>query len=665
MAKNNTSELQSLNEIIKDRFFLIPDYQRGYAWDESQLIDIRKDIENLSGRIHMHYTGTIVATLSKTKSDTYEIVDGQQRLTTLIILLKCIYDHDSVKYKTVFEDYIQKGLVGSERLVLTPNKETADLYEDAVIKGQMGIPEIKSHYRIIGAKIFFEKWLKEDGVSVDEILNIVTNKLGFLFFTPGNDKEIGIMFEVINNRGKQLSELEKIKNFFIYYSTIHDREKLRQDINTKWENLQINLSKANVDGNEDENNFLRYCYLVFYSHVKSKSWYVYSELKDKYNVQNNDPEYIDNSVREIQKFIDFIEKASLYYAYLFNKNNFFESNYSEPASKRQLANALKMIRSQHVHASIMPLYLAIMMRQDNPSRVNELLEILEIVNFRIYILPTITARADTYQGDLFWFAHFFYHQPDWESGNPDVPNRETIHNAKEIKGNIFDWVKAQLIELTKSFCPENKIISALTLDLGEGGDFYDWPGLRYFLGNYEKKIQREYGHNWDIEVIAVTREESNETLNDYLSREHIWASRNRTDQFPIDYLEKRRLGNFVLLGLSKNISLSNDDIDEKVTELLDRNNKNSGRYHLYQVEEIEQDFKLAQDYIEKELKRVSRTKMYYENLATKICDVRETRLIEFALERWRLPHEKFNRFDKVDSFNARNNRLTETFILKS
>lgn len=665
MRKNIISELQPLNEIVKEKFFKIPDYQRGYAWEESQLIDLRKDIENLYDRSHMHYTGTIVATQTKDSKDSFEIIDGQQRLTTLIILLKCIYNHDPAKYKSIFEDYIQRGAIGKERLVLIPNRETAYLYEELIIKGHKINPEIKSHERIIVAKTFFENWLKEENVLIDEILGIVTNKLGFLFFTPSNDKEIGIMFEVINNRGKQLSELEKIKNFFIYYSTIHDRDKLRQDINTKWENLQINLSKANVDGNEDENDFLRYCYLVFYSQVKSRSWYVYSELKRKYNVQNSEPEYIDNSVREILRFIDFLEKASLYYAYLFNKNNFFESSYSEPTSKRQLSNALKMIRSQHVHASIMPLYLAIMMRQDNPSRVNELLEILEIVNFRIYILPKITARADTFQGDLFWFAFFFYHLPDWFSDDPEAPNKETKYNTKEIKGDIFDWVKMQLMELTKSFCPENRFISALTLDMGEGGDFYDWPGLRYFLGNYEKKIQKEYGHNWDIEVIAVTREESNETLNDYLSREHIWASKNRTEQFPIDYLEKRRLGNFVLLGLSKNISLSNDDIDEKVTELLGRNNKNSGRYHLYQVEEIENDFTIAQEYIEKELKRVSRTKMYYENLSTKICDIRETRLIEFALDRWRLPHEKFNRFEKVDSFNARNNRLTETYILKS
>jgi len=58
------------------------------------------------------------------------------------------------------------------------------------------------------------------------------------------DKEIGVMFEVINNRGKELSELEKIKNFFIYYSTIYNRPSLREEVNYKWSRILFYLNKA-------------------------------------------------------------------------------------------------------------------------------------------------------------------------------------------------------------------------------------------------------------------------------------------------------------------------------------------------------------------------------------------------------------------------------------
>ncbi|MBK7570056.1 MAG: hypothetical protein IPI31_19785 [Bacteroidetes bacterium] len=64
---------------------------------------------------------------------------------------------------------------------------------------------------------------KREFKKIDIICNVVTKRLGFIFYTPKYDKEIGIMFEVINNRGKELSELEKIKNYFIYYATIFDK----------------------------------------------------------------------------------------------------------------------------------------------------------------------------------------------------------------------------------------------------------------------------------------------------------------------------------------------------------------------------------------------------------------------------------------------------------
>lgn len=59
------NRLLSIEEIVKDNFFKIPDYQRGYSWEKKQLVDLTKDIEHVSKIDHKHYTGTIV--VSKTK----------------------------------------------------------------------------------------------------------------------------------------------------------------------------------------------------------------------------------------------------------------------------------------------------------------------------------------------------------------------------------------------------------------------------------------------------------------------------------------------------------------------------------------------------------------------------------------------------------------------
>src|SRR5690606_3172028 len=120
-------------------------------------------------------------------------------------------------------------------------------------------------------KKYFKDWFSNHSDLVDLVYQTVSSKLGFICFSPENTDEIGIMFEVINNRGKNLSELEKIKNYFIYYSTIHSAARLRQRIYDNWGDILKYLSNSDVISNADENNFLRNCFIIFYSPNKSKS----------------------------------------------------------------------------------------------------------------------------------------------------------------------------------------------------------------------------------------------------------------------------------------------------------------------------------------------------------------------------------------------------------
>ena len=84
MANNN---LKTLSEIFNDKIFKIPDYQRGYSWGKLQLEDLWRDIDNLPLN-KSHYTGMITVDIQDNK--TYHVIDGQQRLTSLVIFLKNI-----------------------------------------------------------------------------------------------------------------------------------------------------------------------------------------------------------------------------------------------------------------------------------------------------------------------------------------------------------------------------------------------------------------------------------------------------------------------------------------------------------------------------------------------------------------------------------------------
>ena len=648
--------LKTLEGLFKNTYFLVPDYQRGYSWEKDQLVDLMEDIEKIINSSHKHYTGTVVLTPSRVLNDTFEIVDGQQRLTSLVILLKTIIDLDPKKYAELFSLYIQRGEVGNLRTVLQLNEETKNFFEDYIVRNKKISYEIKSHECIANAKEFFiNEWLKEKP-DLDRIIKIVTTQLGFMLYTPDNDKEIGIMFEVINNRGKNLSQLEKIKNYFIYFSTVNDREGLRELINRKWADIQKNLSMANKTSNEDEDSFLRNCYIVFFDINKEKSWYVYQQLKIVFNTSNKDKVYIDQSVERIEAFVEFLSNASLNYAYLYNAEGFFHNNY-KGSNRHELDSALKYLRCQHTSASIMPLYLAIMSRltsENETQRIVELLVLLEKVNFRIYILPKVTSRADSKQGDMFWFANHFYHNHDW------FGEFETRYNNIKASGDIYDWVKEQLIQIAIKHCSVRKFVTSLTIDSDEAENYYHWNGMRYLLGNYEVALQLEQKRTWNIENILTKRKDG--LTNDYLSREHIWAQSHRPEDFKADYIEKRRLGNFVLLGLASNIQLGKDDISAKIAELFELNEKIAGQMNLIQVFELKKIHEEALRWTSKHRNSDRKTKFWYANLSCRINDIRETKLISFALTRWQLPGDDVNRFVKVDSFM--NFDKNEKFILK-
>jgi uncharacterized protein with ParB-like and HNH nuclease domain len=117
------NELQPLSLLFQNRLFRIPDYQRGYAWQQSQLIDFWDDIINLQDDRY-HYTGLLSLKELKKKvisswgEDIWmvdagfkacHIVDGQQRLTTFIVLLNELIEIAKAENKDLTENDIVLG----------------------------------------------------------------------------------------------------------------------------------------------------------------------------------------------------------------------------------------------------------------------------------------------------------------------------------------------------------------------------------------------------------------------------------------------------------------------------------------------------------------------------------------------------------------------------
>ena len=376
---------------------------------------------------------------------------------------------------------------------------------------------------------------------------------------------------------------------------------------------------------------------------------------------------VDEAVKFMSGFVDFITEASQSYVYFFRSGAFNATQHSDVDGR--INKALKYLRCQHINASIMPIYLAVMNSFYQPlpqdmtdevrvKRVADLLELLEIVNMRVYILPGITNRADSHQGVLFSLANMFYQSPDWVMG--DGEEEEITHFGSMIHpigSTIYDWLELELRQLVLNVCPEKRIVETLTISTNPGIDFYQhWhAGMRYFLACYEEDIRKSIKKRFEVENILITREESKEASNEYLSLEHLWARQNRSEDFPGDDISKRRLGNFVLMGLSSNISQQNYDLEDKVLKLVEISESVEGSLDLKQVRDLPSD--LASAMATPQMRGwQKRRKNFYWDQATALCDFREEKMIRFALKRWALPKERMKLFVGLDSFKARAER---------
>ena len=620
------NELKSLDEIFGQgkHVFRIPDYQRGYSWEEQQRTDLLTDIEYLikSGYEYRHYTGTIVASLNEKKTDerggeykVFDIVDGQQRVTSLILLLseicrsiKKFPNKSECEYTEVFSTFIHGGSEGNTVQKLILGKDQNKFFKSLVEEGTAieASSKSKSDQNLKDAVIEFKNWLERQDIDANNVLKCVQENLGFLFYAPKNNKEIGIMFEVINNRGKALSELEKIKNYLIYYADKNNKRDIRVQVNDSWPEILSNLNKIDYTSNESEDRFLRNCWIVFMDANKSKSHYVYDNLKQKW------PPDSENT-RKIIEFVKFLEDAALFYAKYLKR---------ESVTDTLEKSWLERISCHPADASITPLILAVFSKVKDQNDRNALFELLEKLNFRFYGTG-IAGRSDSGQGDLFWYANtFFKYFGKVEDGN-------------EIS---VQWLKEELTSFIDQRANDKSFIEYLTLDLDEAGDYYSWVGLKFFLASYEEQLKKDNRESINFQQVMASR--NPDTPNDFYHKEHIWAVKDfRIEDNENSDVNKRRLGNFLLLKESLNIKVSNKPPEEKV-ELYFDDWKNAPNTQM--IRELKSFFDDAVKEESESYDWKRRTNTYWLNVYKRFLDRREEKMVNFALKRWEVSGLKSN-----------------------
>ena len=224
------TQLLTLSKIFTERLFRIPDYQRGYAWTIKQLKEFWSDIEQLDEG-HNHYTGVLTLEevpesilptwdedywiVSAKNYQAFYIVDGQQRLTTAIILLQVILEQlaegdklnytslNDIKRKFIYDskdDGISRSYIfGYERD--NPSYEFLKTKVFCEHSSTNSYEETVYTHNLENSKQFFTE--KLTGVSHTELESLyrkVTQQLLFNIFTITEDVDVCVAFETMNNR---------------------------------------------------------------------------------------------------------------------------------------------------------------------------------------------------------------------------------------------------------------------------------------------------------------------------------------------------------------------------------------------------------------------------------------------------------------------------------
>jgi len=254
MAKLETESINVSSLFSKDRFFLVPNYQRPFSWGEEHFDDLVTDTMN-ADRENEYFLGTIVLYREEATS-TFVVVDGQQRLTSLLILLACIRDSlEDEKYKSGIQDKILQeeskldGIPQRERLevrdrnifnavVVTPGGTNVQFDENDLTESQRRY--------LLAAGIFHTKISDLSQAQLQDLAEFIAQKCVLIYLTANSFEQAFRLFEIVNDRGKQLRRIDVLKSINISPDVIA-QETVRNRIAQKWEDLENEIGESDFE----------------------------------------------------------------------------------------------------------------------------------------------------------------------------------------------------------------------------------------------------------------------------------------------------------------------------------------------------------------------------------------------------------------------------------
>jgi uncharacterized protein with ParB-like and HNH nuclease domain len=367
--------------------YLVPHYQRPYTWTQkewktlwSDLVELAEQPEDASAAPRQHFLGSIVTAPGRSVPEgvsKWVLIDGQQRLTTLLVLLAAIRDHARETGKERLGNQIQDLYLtnqyqeGIDFYKLLPTKGIDAAAGDrgdflAIVDGKA--PQAASS-RIHNAYRFFRDRLAQaNAPDADRLRQILIGNLLLVSIVLDRDDNPYLVFESLNAKGQQLSQADLIRNYFFMRIRLDLHDQIYAE---RWRPLEDRL------GQENTTEFIRHYLMMDGGVIKLSE--LYFGLKTRLD---------DASEQEVLRVLDEFHETSEYYARLLRPE--YESN----SRIRVGIQHLNRLESTVTYPFLLNVYRAFSKGQLTDNDFVDILDTLENFLLRRYVCRTIRAELN-------------------------------------------------------------------------------------------------------------------------------------------------------------------------------------------------------------------------------------------------------------------------------
>lgn len=290
----------------------IPVYQRAYSWEKQNWKTLLDDLlEQVQGDNNYFFGNLLLEEISQNRK--YEIIDGQQRITTLSIFMRAMLN--VLKSRSTepelsefdFDEKIKIYLKTSGNIKLRPVEYDRACFDSLIIdnNSQFSI-STPSQKRIKEAKDYFEKELSNFETKIILAVLEKTEDTELTVIILDGKKDSALMFELENNRGKELTNMEKVKSYFMYQMYVYS---LPEEIETNIECIS-NIFKLIYLIINDLNKVDEDSILIYHNnaYIKGFAYRTLDDVKEVFKQSEDKIDWIKSYIEELHTTFSNIKK---------------------------------------------------------------------------------------------------------------------------------------------------------------------------------------------------------------------------------------------------------------------------------------------------------------------------------------------------------------------